>query len=186
MNSKTGRAIQLMLLGALTLTLVGCLSGRVNTVSYASPPQQPLFVVISPDSVSLRERMIVGLIEKKMSERAFVKASSPEIANVTVRYKYSIGPSTTDVSVSSSPDFVFGGKNVSSSSSTEYPRTFEITVMDNEKSKVSGKVEIIWQGEIYSSGSSADMTRLAPSFIDILFENYGKTVTNQKFSREIN
>jgi hypothetical protein len=30
------------------------------------------------------------------------------------------------------------------------------------------------------------MTRLAPNFIDILFENYGKTVTNQKFFREIN
>lgn len=47
-------------------------------------------------------------------------------------------------------------------------------------------MEIIWQGEIYTEGSSADMTRLAPNFSDILFENYGKTVTNQKFSREIN
>ena len=124
--------------------------------------------------------MIVGLIEKKMSERGFVKASSAEKANVTVHYNYSIGPSKTEVS--SSRDLVYGGKNVSSS--TQYPRTFEIAVMDNQKSTVSGKVEIIWQGEVYSSGSSSDMTRLAPNFIDVLFENYGKSMTNKEFSRE--
>ncbi|MBI5316847.1 MAG: hypothetical protein HZB34_12840 [Nitrospirae bacterium] len=189
MTSKVCLARQLLFLGALSLLLSGCpamLSGRVTTIAETPPPQQSLFMVISQNSASLRERVIVELIEKKMSERGFLKASSPELAKVTVHYKYSIGPSRTDVSVSSSPDFVYGGKQVSSSSSTTYPRTFEIAVMGNVKSKVSGKIEIIWLGEVYSSGSSADMTLLAPNFIDILFENYGKTVTNQKFSRQIN
>jgi hypothetical protein len=150
--------MRILFLSILSLLLVGCLKGRVTTISEVSPPQQPLFTVISQDTISLRERTIVGLLEKKMSERGFSKASSPEVANVTVSYKYSIGPGQTDVHTSSSPDFVFGGTNVSSSSSTHYPRTFEITVIDNEKSKASGKVEIIWQGELYSAGSSADIT----------------------------
>jgi len=113
LTNPSTRATQLLLLSALSLSLVSCLpilSGRVNTVSLASPPQQPMFIVISRDSVSFRERMIVGLIEKKMSERGFVKASSAEKANVTVQYNYSIGPSKTDVTVSSSPDYVYGGK----------------------------------------------------------------------------
>ena len=116
-----------------------------------------------------------------MSERGFVKTSASESANVTVQYKYSIGPGRTEVS--SSQDYVYGGMNVSSS--TEYPRTFEIIVIDDERSKASGKVEIIWQGEIYSSGSSSDMTLLAPNFIDVLYENYDTTTTNKRFSRKL-
>ena len=184
MKPKTGWATQILLFGALGLSLVACtltLSGRVNTISLASPPKQPLFIVISQDSVSYRERMIVGLLEMKMSERGFVKTSASESANVTVQYKYSIGPGRTEVS--SSQDYVYGGMNVSSS--TEYPRTFEIIVIDDERSKASGKVEIIWQGEIYSSGSSSDMTLLAPNFIDVLYENYGTTTTNKRFFRKL-
>jgi hypothetical protein len=171
-----------LLLSILGLLLAGCpsmLSGRVNTVVDESPPQQLQFTVITKDSISLRERTIVGLIEKQMSERGFIKAASPESATVAVHYQYSLGSGTTDVS--SSPDFVFGGQQVSSS--TSYPRTFDIAVIDVEKSKASGKVAIIWQGALYSRGSSADMTWLAPYFIDVLFEHYGKTVTNQTFTR---
>jgi hypothetical protein len=173
-----------LLLGALGLFLAGCptmLSGRVNAVVDVVPPQHLLFTMTSKDSISLRERTIVGLIEKKLSERGFVKASSPEVAIIAVHYQYSLGSGTTDVS--SSQDFVFGGQKVSSS--TSYPRTFDIAIIDIEKSKTSGKVAIIWQGALYSKGSSADMTWLAPYFIDVLFEHYGKTVTNQTFTRVV-
>ena len=145
MNSKTDRATQLLLLGTLILSLVGCPDARVNTVSLASPRQQPLFIVISPDSVSYRERMIVGLIEKKMSERGFVKVSSPEIANITVHYNYSIGPSTTKLTVRSSPDFVFGGKRF-------------VFILDGISShfrdRSNGQREIkgFWQGRENSAG----------------------------------
>jgi hypothetical protein len=74
MTSKTSLAMQIIFLGALSLLLVGCpamLSGTVTTIAETPPPQQPLFVVTSLDSVSLRERVIVGLIEQKMSERGF-------------------------------------------------------------------------------------------------------------------
>src|SRR5262249_9693623 len=131
------------------------------------------------DHLSLREQSIVGLIEKKMTQYGFVKAASQAVANIVVHYKYTIGPSTTEVQ--SSPDYVYGGKQVSSS--TMYPRTFEIAIVDVKRSEASGKVEVIWHGEVYSAGASANMTRLAPLFIDVLFENYGKTVTNETFSR---
>lgn len=176
--------MRILLLSIASLLLIGCpamLGGRVNAVTDVPPPQQLLFTVISKDSISLRERTIVGLIEKKLSERGFVKASSSEVATIAVHYQYSLGSGATDVS--SSPDFVFGGQQVSSS--TSYPRTFDIAVIDIEMSKASGKVAIIWQGALYSKGSSSDMTWLAPYFIDVLFEHYGKTVTNQTFTKVV-
>lgn len=169
--------MRFLLLSILGLFLVGCstLSGRVSAASYTEPPQQPLFSVVSPDALSLSERTIAELIEKKMTEHGFDLASPPESANVAVYYRYSFGPSR----VSSHPDYVFGGQKVS----TSHSRTFEVMVMDIEKSKALGKVVIIWQGELYSSGSSTDMAELAPDFIDALFEQYGKTVKNESFMK---
>ena len=48
--------MRILFLSILSLLLVGCLKGRVTTISDASPPQQPVFTVISKDSVSLRAR----------------------------------------------------------------------------------------------------------------------------------
>ena len=176
--------MRLLLLSILGLLFVGCvatLNGTVSTASYTAPPQQSLFTIISPDSLSLTERNINGLIEKKMSERGYKKADSQQAANVAVLYKYSIGSGHTDVS--SSPDFVWGGQKVVSN--TSYPRFFEIAVVDLQKSKLPQKIEIIWQGEVRSSGSSANISWLAAHFVDVLFENYGTTVTNKHFFRVV-
>lgn len=162
----------------------GCaapLTGRVNSLSQMEPPHNPLFKVISPDSISLTERIIRERIEKKMAEHGYRKASPGEVPNVAVLYKYSVGSGIT--SVSSSPDFVMGGQKVESSS--EYPRFFEIVLVDLEKSKAPADTKIIWQGEVYSSGSSTNISRLAPHFIDVLFENYGSTITNRRFTKFI-
>lgn len=174
------RLAAFIVLGSL---LVGCapLTGSVNTLSHMKPPQNPLFKVISPDSVSLTERIIKEHIEKKMAEHGYRKASPEEVPNVAVPYKYSVGSGIA--SVSSSPDFVWGGQRVESSS--EYPRFFEIVLVDLEKSKAPADTKIIWQGEVYSSGSSTNISRLAPHFIDVLFENYGSTITNRRFSKII-
>ena len=163
----------------LLFTACAPLGGTVSTAKYAEPPPQARFTVICPDSLSLTERNITALIEKKMSEHGYVIAASREAANVAVLYKYSIGPGRTHVS--SSRDFVFGGKEVSSS--TSYPRVFILAMVDLEKSDIPEKMEIIWQGEIHSSGSSSNISKLAPYFIDILFENLEKTVTNKSFGK---
>ena len=176
--------MRLVLLGIVGFLLIGCvttLSGTINTALYTVPPQQPLFTVISPDSLSLTERNIVGLIEQKMLERGYQKVTSYEVVNVAVLYKYSIGPGHIDVS--SSPDFVWGGQKVEST--TTYPRFFQIIVVDLEKSKIPEKIAIIWQGEVYSSGSSANISTLAVHFVNVLFENYESSVTDKKFLKVV-
>jgi hypothetical protein len=115
-----------------------------------------------------------------MSEHGYVKAASRETANVAVLYKYSIGPGRTHVS--SHPGFK-GRTEVESS--TSYPRLFQLAIVDLEKSDIPEKMEMIWQGEIHSRGSISNISRLAPYFIDILFENYDKTVTNKPFGKVI-
>ena len=150
------------------ISLASCLRGTVNTVSYSDPPQPPMFIVLSSDSLSLTERNISALIEVKMSERGYRKATSLEAANIGVLYKYSIDPTG---SVSSDPGGAY----------TTFPRHFQIAVIDLQKSKMPEKIEVLWQGEVYSAGTSRNISLLAPDFIEALFENYGKTVTNKTF-----
>lgn len=180
MRMESMRLISLLVLG-FVLAGCGALSGRVSTLSHMESPKNPLFKVDSSDSISLTERIIREYIEKKMEEHGYKRPSSGEAPNVGVFYKYSVGSGVT--SVSSSPDFVWGGQRVESAS--EYPRFFQIVLIDLEKTKAPETIKIIWQGEIYSSGSSTNISRLAPHFIDVLFENYGSTVTNKRFSKFI-
>jgi hypothetical protein len=175
------RLTLLSVIGLLLTACVAALDGTVSTATYTEPPQQPLFIVISPNSLSLAEHNITALIEKKMSERGYKKANSRESANVAVLYKYSIG--TGQIDVSSSPDFVWGGQKIEST--TTYPRFFQIMVVDLKKSKIPEKIDIIWQGEVYSSGSSANISKLVIHFVDVLFENYGTTVTNKSFFKVV-
>ena len=106
------------------------------------------------------------------------KATSGEAANIGVLYKYSIDPLGN---VHSDPDFVVGGHQTY----TTYPRHFMIAVVDLQKSKMPEKTEIIWQGELYSAGTSRNISVLAPYFIEVLFESYGTTVSNKIFSKQI-
>jgi len=137
-----------------------------------------MFIVISPDSLSLTERNISALIEAKMSKRGYQKATSIESANVGVMYKYSIDPTGSISSVSNYPQ-------EGQTTYTTYPRHFMIGVIDLQKSKVPEKIEFLWQGELYSAGKSRNITLLAQDFIDVLFENYGTTVSNKRFSKEV-
>jgi hypothetical protein len=164
----------------LCLTFTGCtsLSGTVSAISYGDPPQPPLFFVISKDSMSVTERNITALIEAKMNEKGYKKANSLEGANVGVVYKYSIDPQG---SVHSVPDYAAGGH----STYTTYPRHFQISVIDLHKSKIPDSLEFVWQGEVYSAGTSRNISLIAPYFIDVLFENYGKTVSNKTFERQL-
>ena len=172
----------LLLVSAIALCgCAGVLSGTVNTATYSEPPAKRSFTVITPDNLSLTDRNLSAQIERKMLERGYVKADSPKTANVAVIYKYSVGPGRTEVN--SSPDFVWGGKQIETS--TTYPRFFQIVIVDLEKSKLPEKVEIIWQGEVRSSGSSENISEIGPYFIDALFENYGGTVTNKRFFKTV-
>ena len=173
--------VRMILVSMAVISLAGCatrLHGTVSTVSFSAPPQPPLFIVISSDSLSLTERNISALIEAKMSTRGYQKANSIESANVGVMYKYSIDPTG---SISSVPDYSTGGQTTY----TTYPRHFMLGVIDLQKSKLPEMIEFLWQGELYSAGRSRNISLLAPHFIDVLFENYGTTVSNKRFSKVV-
>lgn len=174
------KRLPLLILAAFALaSCVRILNGTVSTAIYSAPPPQPTFAVAAPDPLSLTDRNISGLIERKMLQTGYIKAPSSKTAKVVVLYRYSIGPAKTDVS--SSPDFVWGGQKVEST--TTYPRFFEMVLVDTEKSSLPEKIEIIWQGEVRSRGSSENISELAGYFIDVLFENFLTTVTNKTFHK---
>tara|TARA_B110000503_G_scaffold43274_1_gene70761 strand:- start:1297 stop:1662 length:366 start_codon:yes stop_codon:yes gene_type:complete len=117
------------------------------------------------------------LIEAKLLQLGYVKAESEESANVAVMFNYGIGSGTTEVH--SQPNYSTGGTYVSSSAS--YPRQFKLWILDTEKSKAQQKPVITWQGEVFSSGSSANISNVAPVFVDVLMDNASQDVTNKSF-----
>lgn len=182
MKGKTIRSRVILLLLPAVIALAGCatpgfLTGSVSTAFYEEPQGRRTFVIFQPDSLSLRDKHISDLITQKLLEQGYVKASSSKEANTAVLFKYSVGQGT--VEVSSSPDFVWGGQKVESTN--RYPRFFQLIFVDLQKSQLPEHVEIIWQGELYSEGSTYDIMQLAEHFINILFENYGKTVKDKRF-----
>jgi len=180
--------VRMILISMAAISLASCyhgtLEGTVNAVSNSAPPQQPMFIVIPPDSLSHTERNISALIEAEMSKRGYQKATSLEAANIGVLYKYSIKPIG---SVSSVPDSAVGGHATSWPfwPHWPYPRHFMITMIDLQKSKMPERIEILWQGELYSAGTAGGISLMAPYYIEQLFENYGTTVSNKRFSKPI-
>lgn len=176
--------IRTSLLLSVVIALSGCagiVTGTVSTATYGEPPAEPAFTVIAPDSLSLTDRSLTAQIEQKMLERGYVRAASPAGANVAVVYGYSIGPGS--MHVTENPHYRFGGEKVQSNAA--YPRIFQIAVVDMTRSKFPDEVEKVWEGEVYSSGTSRKMSKLGTYFIDVLFENYGKNVTDKYFTRNV-
>ncbi len=173
----------LIFLGTV-IALSGCagiVTGTVSTATYSEPPASPSFTVIGPEQSTLTDRSLSAQIELRMLAQGYRKASSTETANVAVIYGYSIGQGSTYAS--GNPEYVFGGERIQSS--TAYPRQFQIAIVDLNRSEFPDKVEVVWEGEIYSSGSSRKMSELGTYFIDVLFENYGTSVTDKYFTRTV-
>jgi len=148
-----------------------------------------MFIVISPDSLSFERQIlhISALIEAEMSKRGYQKATSLEAANIGVLYKYSINPIG---SVSSVPDSAVGGHATSLPFWPYWPypqyfHIFQIKVIDLQKSKMPETIEILWQGELHSARTTSGMSDMAQYFIEALFDNYGTTVSNRRYSKRI-
>ena len=166
---------------ACTLACVPFIRGRISSATYQPHPGNATFFVVQSDKNTLTERNIQTLIEKEMEKLGFKRAVDRATADVAVLYSYSIGAGVTETAVSSSPDFVWGGQKVSSSSSTEYPRYFHITIIDLAQTHDPKEPVFIWQAELYSSGSSSNISLLAETFVPELFKWYGNNVTNKRF-----
>lgn len=168
----------------IALIIGGCaipayLHGRINSAVFSTPAGNRVFTMVLPDSPTLRDRRIGELISERLVQRGYRAESSGQEANTVVLYKFSIGQG--QISVSSSFNKSTGETNVSSS--TKYPRFFQLTIIDLKESKSAGKPILIWQGEVYSSGSSTNTAKLAEHFLDVLFENFGENVNEKSFHR---
>ncbi len=151
--------------------------GRVSAATYQPLLGKATFFVVQSDRITLTERNIQTLIANEMVKLGFKRVYDGGTADLAVVYSYSIGAGTT--SVSSSPDFVWGGQKVESS--TEYPRYFHIAIIDQSQTLNAKEPVFIWEAELYSSGSSSNIAWLAESFVPELFKWYGKNVTNKRF-----
>lgn len=165
----------------ISLSLVSCVVGRVSTASYSAIPLGATFIVLEPTKFSLTEKKIQENISEQMKLNGFKKVADKNTADIIVNYSYSIGAGVTKTSVSSSPNLVTGGTNVRSSSSTSYPRYFQITLIDKQSTLSFEKIKIFWQGEVYSSGTSSNISRVSKEFIAEIFNNLGKTIDNKRF-----
>lgn len=159
------------------------IGGRVSTAKYRDLPEGVGFSVIGSKEISLADKYVQDLIVDHMKGNGFRYVDDISKAEVVVLYSYSVGSGRTEIRVSSQPDFVWGGQKVSSSSSTQFPRQFEIAIMDAKKFVETQKPDIIWQGYIYSEGSSQDIKWLSKYFVEELFKNLNRTVTDQRFRR---
>jgi len=153
------------------------ISGRVSSATYQPYPTPATFYIVQGDRITLTEKNIQNTIAKEMERIGFRPATDLAHADLAVVYSYSIGPGISIVS--SSPDFVWGGQEVRSS--IEYPRYFFVGIIDLKKTINPKEPVFIWQGEIYSSGSSSNIAWLAESFVPELFKYYGKNVKNKLF-----
>jgi hypothetical protein len=181
--------IGLILLCLIVLT--GCfyfqthIEGRVSTAKYRDLFEGGAFSVVGSKEISLTDKYVQDLIVAQMKANGFRFTDDLSKAEILVLYSYSIGPGRTEVEVQSRRSFVRGGTQVSSSSSTQFPRQFEIAIIDAKKTVETQKLEIIWQGEINSEGSSQNIKWLAKYFLEELFKNLNQTVTDQRFRRVV-
>jgi len=161
---KRPRSLLFSLVTTVCIFLPGCttLEGVISATSYSGIPQPVLFYV-SSNSSSGTDDKIRALIEAKMIDKGFQKASAIEAANVGVTYKYLINQY-------GEPDYSVWH--------------FQVDLLDLRQ-RIPDKIELFWQGEIYSASTSRDIGLVAPYFVDVVFENYDRTVPKKNFSRQI-
>ena len=172
------KKVLLVLVSALFLSACAptIIRGNLNTATYEPLPSGGTYSVLQ-SSQSLTDRHIAELIMKEMESRGFTYVEEPESASVAVGYSYSVGNGR--LGVYSSPDMVWGGQKVESY--TQYPRYFQIGLIDVSRSTQKNKAVFLWQAEIQSTGTMNNMSILADSFVPELFNGFGKNITNDRF-----
>jgi len=162
---------QKALWGALAIVVLavsscGHVAGMVSTVAYSGPPQGASFTVIMPDPPSLTDKNIGALISKEMTVRGFVPAANADRADLRIRYSYTF---------SAGKHGIAGSPTTGHYTVTSYPRHFDV--------KIVASHEVVWEAEIYSQGSSHNISWLAETFIPELFEHFNSSVANERFRK---
>lgn len=168
-------------LGCLGISLAAAacslLSGRVSSVAITPVPVGASFFVANSEVPTVGERHMADLLGKEMRARGFVEAMEPSAADLGVNYQFNLGTGTSNLS--SSPNYITGGSDVSSV--TTYPRFLQVILLDKKASEAAQKPVIIWQAEIFSQGSGSNLSVLADFFVPEIFKAFGLNVTNEKF-----
>lgn len=156
--------------------LAGCvpalINGNVRTIA-TSEPAGTTYSIIGPKLPTISDMQLQAEIHKRMQANGFSASETPA---VVVLYEYKVGNGRTE----SHYDIVFKRTDVY----TYFDRWFRLVVLDGEAAR-AGKSIVLWQGEVNSTGSGADMTLLAPYFLDELFARLNKTQADSfsKFMR---
>ena len=182
--ANTATFAKLVFISVLVILVNACstttyIGGSVSSAVYQEIPLEKTFYIIESEKQTLTETNIQSLLARELESRGLHRTDSFNNADYLVEYTYSVGDGTT--SLSSMPDPVFGGHQVSSV--TNYPRYFQVSMIDVAASNREKKHVYSWQAEIYSSGSSKNISWLAESFVPVLFEHYGQTVSNEAFRK---
>jgi hypothetical protein len=137
--------------------LAGCVTptefrGTVSSKAHSeiSPPRS--FAIVGSNSGSIAEAEIERFMSEAMIAQGFQPAAKTKPAQLAITYAMSIGDPRSQVS--SSPDFVWGGQQVSSY--TTYSRFMQIKLYDIEGAQVADDATLIWQAEVSSEGSSSN------------------------------
>lgn len=160
----------------------GCITpsirGRVSTIPHRQLPLRATFSVrVSSSTPSVTEATIARSVAQCMESAGYTRSDAPELADLEVTYSFSIGAG--EQVISSSPDFVVGGHSVHSA--TLYPRLFQIAIIALQTPHLPDKPDVVWQGEVFSEGSTVDLSVIGPYFIEQICSNLGREVTNQPF-----
>lgn len=166
----------------IAILLSGCavpryLSGSVNSQVFSTPAGKRIFVVVLPESPTLRDRQIGDQIAERLIQKGYSLALSKEEANTAILYKFSIGQGLTSMSS------ITSGGQTQIISQIDYPRFFQLTIVDVQATKQAGKPVSIWQGEVYSKGTSTDTPQLAKVFLEVLFENFENSAKEKSFHK---
>jgi hypothetical protein len=171
MDKKTYKNIIKILLFCSCLFLSGCfVKGVVSSATYKLPSEYSTYSIKTDTIQTLTEQRIQGYIIDKMSSYGFKKIDDVNKAEYALVYSYKIGGGKTVVS--STYIYVLDSKKMTSS--TEYPRYFQIGLIDQKASKEANKIIFAWQGEVYSKGVSSNIINVAKYFIEQIFSEYGQ------------
>lgn len=175
------RSIGLISLILAALVLVsGCVpalvSGRYQTIAHSDIPRGTSFSVVAAAGNSVWSQRVEKEIGSAMKELGFRYVEDVTEADIAVAYLYQVGPGRTIVS--SSPDMVHGGQEITSS--TDFKSWLGVTVLDVEKSLSKGSPEILWEGQAgISARTSLSPTLAGGGMIDNLvgrvFARFGVT-----------
>lgn len=199
-------------MGAITLVCSGCAQTITVTASGTSKaaepiPRQVTYTVLPTTEVEKDPAFpaYAALVSEKMQGMGY-KKTGDKTAQLGVFLAYSSTARTITPSSMGSPPPPMGpgggmgspgtgggsygmaaSSPAGSAAMPQYQNQLVIVVVDMKKSSASGAAVELWRGDTMQSGSSNDLTNLAPLMVEAAFRHFGETTAgamSHRFSPE--